>query len=169
MTGLTTALLGRACRVFLTLAYPEGAHTIPPAKAVYLNVAEGQELDALLGQPICQPISSDGRVRGYAFRLGSGTYPHLKLQVVDCDQTGTLVFAVDTHDGLRFDLSAADAERWARIQAANRRLKEQIERGWETEGLMTFKGLLRRDLGEECRPVISQRGCPPDAISGHPE
>jgi hypothetical protein len=32
------------------------------------------------------------------------------------------------------------------LQVANRKLKEQIERAWEAAGIMTFNGLLRREL-----------------------
>ena len=147
MRGLTTALLGRACRVFLTLAYPQGECTIPPAKAAYGHIPSDQPLELLLRPPLCQPILGEGgRVRGYAVRLGSSHYPHLKLQLIDCDQTGTWVFAVDTHDTLRLEPGHADAERWALLQEANRVLKRCIEQAWEADGLLTFNGLLRRDL-----------------------
>ncbi len=147
MTGLTPMLLGRACRIFLSLAYPEGKATIPPSKAAYLDLAGHESLDRLLAPPLCQPITnSKGGVRGYALRLGSADFPHVKLQVTDCGPEGGLVFAVDTHDALSLDPDHPDAPRWAAIQAANRVLKEKIERAWEAEGLMTFNALLRRGL-----------------------
>lgn len=147
MKGLTTALVSRACRIFLTLAYPQGMNPVPPAKAAYLHLDNNQALETVLAPPVCQPLlGAAGHLRGYALRLGSVQYPHLKMQVIDCDHTGTWVFAVDTHDGLRLDPGHADAQRWALLQAANRRLKEQIERAWEAAGLLTFNGLLRRDL-----------------------
>jgi hypothetical protein len=150
MKGFTTDLLSRACRIFLTLAYPGGAATIPLAKRAFLHLDSNQELAALLVPPVCQSIPlADGKLRGYAFRLGSAGYPHLKLQIVDCDQCGTWVFTVDTHDAIRLDPSHADAPRLAQLQAANRQLKEQIERAWEADGLLTFNGLLRRELEEE--------------------
>jgi hypothetical protein len=77
------------------------------------------------------------------------------MQVVDCDQAGTWVFAVDTHDGIRLEPHHADAECWALLQAANRELKRRIEQAWEADGLLTFNGLLRRDLATAsgtCRP-----------------
>jgi hypothetical protein len=147
MKGLTTDLLCRACRIFLTLAYPEGESTIPPSKRAYLHLDSHQDLEAVLVPPVCQPIPlAGGRVRGYALRLGSAGYPHLKLQVVDCNQRGILVFTVDTHDAIRLDPTHADALRLAKLQAANRQLKEQIERAWDAAGLLTFNGLLRREL-----------------------
>jgi hypothetical protein len=35
------------------------------------------------------------------------------------------------------------------LQTANRRLKEQIESAWEEAGLLTFNGLLRRELARK--------------------
>jgi hypothetical protein len=147
MKGLTTDLLSRACRIFLSLAYPGGESTIPSAKQVFFHLGADQDLEAVLVPPVCQPIPlADGRVRGYAIRLGSAGYPHLKLQIVDCNQRGIWVFMVDTHDAIRLGPNHADARRLAQLQAANRQLKEQIERAWDAAGLLTFNGLLRREL-----------------------
>jgi hypothetical protein len=160
MMGLTTPVFSQACRIFLTLAYPDGNHTIPPAKTVYSRIEDSQNLESLLEPPVCQKLTSpEGRVRGFALRLGSSHYPHLKLQVIDCDYTGTWVFGVDTHDGIRLDPGHPDAERLARLQSANQRLKEQIERAWEAEGLLTFAALLRRGLES------AASNCPPAPYS----
>ncbi len=146
LPGLCPALLDQACRIFLELAYPEGESSIPAAKRAYLEVSAETELEDLLGPPLCQILPlPEGGIRGYAFRLGSKTFPHLKLQIVgqgDCD----LVFSVDTHDQVRIDPKHPDAFAWAELQAANRKLKEEIERAWEAAGLLTFNGLLRREL-----------------------
>jgi hypothetical protein len=53
---------------------------------------------------------------------------------------------VDTHDAIRLDPGHPDAAGWARLQAANRQLKAQIELAWEDAGLQTFNSLLRREL-----------------------
>src|SRR5438552_2432273 len=98
MNGLTTALLGRACRIFLELAYPGGEETIPAKRRVYFSVAPDQPLEGFLPPaPAASGIgqvlpAAGGRTRGYAFRLGSAAFPHLKLQVVDYDNAGVLVF-----------------------------------------------------------------------------
>ena len=84
-------------------------------------------------------------IRGYAFRLGSSVFPHLKLQVVG-QSDEELVFSVDTHDQVRVPANHPDAAGWAQIQTANRKLKEEIERAWEAAGLLTFNALLRREL-----------------------
>jgi hypothetical protein len=145
MQGLNVALLRRACRIFLSLGYPGGESTIPPAKRPYWNIAADQPLEALVRPPVCQLLGkSPDEARGYAWRLGSSTYPHLKLQAVDCANDGSWVFAVDTHDTLRLRADDPDAPRWAEIQAENRRLKEEIENAWEEAGLLTFNALLRR-------------------------
>lgn len=146
MTELTTALLAPACRTFLTLAYPGGPQTIPPVKRAYLDLSAEQPLAPLLGPPVGQTLKTpDGQLRGYALRLGSAQFPHLKLQIVRCGDDGSWVFAVDTHDLVQLEPGHPDLERWREIQTANRRCKEQIERAWEKDGLLTFHGLLRRE------------------------
>lgn len=147
MNDLPASLLFRACRIFLTLAYPGGEGTIPASKRNYCHLEAGQPLEPLLAPPVCQVLPAPGGgIRGYAFRLGSATYPNLKLQITDCGQRGDWVFAVDTHDAVKLDPGHPDAPKFAQLQAVNRQLKEQIERAWESEGLLTFNGLLRRQL-----------------------
>lgn len=146
MLGLTTALLGRACQIFLDRAYPEGASTIPPPQNRFLALDAERSLASVLVPPVCQELPRrPGGVCGYTLRLGSARHPHLKLQIVDHEGVGC-IFSVDTHDGFVLDSSHPDAIRWAELQAANRRLKEEIERAWEEAGLLTFNALLRREL-----------------------
>jgi hypothetical protein len=148
MKELTTSLLGRACRTFLTLAYPDGPESIPVPKNGFLNLHCDGPVEEALVPTLCQTLRTEcGGFRGYALRLGSAVYPHLKLQVVHHEASDTWLFAVDTHDNLQLDADDPDADRLARIQVANRELKEAIERAWEREGLVTFNGLLRRELG----------------------
>ena len=45
---------------------------------------------------------------------------------------------------LRLPPGSPDTEGLAVLQAANRRLKEEIERAWEADGLLTLNALLRR-------------------------
>jgi hypothetical protein len=155
MNGLTTALLGRACRIFLTLAYPGGEDTIPEKRRRFLHVDPGQPLETYLppaAADVCQCLTNpDGSFRGYAYRLGSATFPHLKLQVLDYNHGATCLFGVDTHDAFSRQAAAPppdhpDAAGWTRLQVANRQLKEQIERAWEKDGLTTFNSVLRGDL-----------------------
>ena len=147
MTELTTALLGQACRTFLSLAYPNGSESIPSPKCGFLNLNGNGPVEDVLIPSVCQTLRTEsGGFRGYAIRLGSCVYPHLKLQVVHHAASDTWLFAVDTHDNIQLDADDPDAGRLAQIQQANRDLKEQIERAWEQEGLLTFNGLLRREL-----------------------
>jgi hypothetical protein len=155
MNGLTTALLSRACRTFLTLAYPAGEHTIPEKRRPYFHIPPDGELASFLPpSPTAQGIGQvlkgeDGSFRGYAFRLGSAGFPHLKLQVTGSD-ADACIFAVDTHDA--FPRGAGmpppgnpEYELWTALQKNNRQLKERIERAWEEQGLWTFNMLLRFD------------------------
>ena len=147
MRGLTATLLGKACRIFLALAYADGQ--VPAAKRPYAEIQSDQVLEPLLTPPVCQPLPAVAGVsRGYAFRLGCSWFPHLKLQVVDC---GTIpcVFAVDTHDAMKLEGDHPEAERWSQLQESNRSLKLRIERAWEQEGLMTFNELLRQGLAPD--------------------
>jgi hypothetical protein len=148
MTGLTTDLLSRACRTFLALAYPDGEQTIPPTKRRFWDIPPGEPLTSYLAmRDVCEKLlTPEGAVRGYAFRLGSAKFPHVKLQVTDHENGAAWVFIVDTHDALRCSVYPEEAQAWARLQADNRLLKEQIESAWEKAGLLTFNGLLRRAL-----------------------
>lgn len=148
MNGLTTALLGRACRIFLELAYPDGYPTIPPPKNIFFSLRDNQPLEALLTSPVCQPLRTpDGVLRGYSLRLGSAFHPHLKLQIISHDDL-VCIFGVDTHDAIDLQSAYADAARWEQFQKVNRQLKERIEQAWEAAGLLTFNGLLRRELAQ---------------------
>jgi hypothetical protein len=146
MKGLTTALLDRACRIFLELAYPEGRHTIPPPKDAFLALPLDQPPETVLRSSIGQPLPAPcGGIRGYTLRLGSAAFPHLKLQIVQVED-GSWVFSVDTHDAIVLDPLHPDFARWTELQRSNRGLKEQIELAWENAGLLTFNALLRREL-----------------------
>jgi hypothetical protein len=149
MKGLTTALLARACRIFLDNAYPGGVSTIPPPKNVYFDLRPDHPLEPLLGPPVCQPLPDrEGGIRGYSLRLGSAFHPHFKLQIVS-NEEADCVFSVDTHDTISLHSGDPDRLRWTQLQQFNRQLKEQIERAWEADGLTTFNVLLRRELARE--------------------
>lgn len=156
MDQVSNVLLGQACRTFMRLAYPGGSHTIPAAKRVYYDLPLDQPIANFLppvaAPDLCQTLcAEDGNIRGYAFRLGSAHFPHLKLkvQLVDCTQSSTWVFMVDTHDAMPLPANHPDAQAWKTLQATNRTLKEIIELALEKEGLVTFNSLLRGDLKKE--------------------
>ena len=150
MNGLTTDRLSLACRIFLEEAYPAGPETVPPNRRPFLAIPPDQPLAPWLAvRGGCEALSGPGgSLRGYAFRLGSAHFPHLKLQVTGHDNGRACVFTVDTHDAMRVALTGAEAEAWAKLQATNRVLKGRIEHRWEEHGLLTFNELLRRGLAK---------------------
>lgn len=158
-SSVAMPLLACACREFMRLAYPDGPASIPENKRIYLDLpVDGQVEDFLppaaaaegVGQIIPGP---NGGIRGYAMRLGSARFPHLKLklQLIDYNNSTAWVFMVDTHDAFSRDSvqpppDHPDAPGWNALQAANRDLKARIEKAFEQEGLMTFHGLLRGEV-----------------------
>jgi hypothetical protein len=159
MQQIDIGQLRRACRIFLDSAYPGGPETIPVKKRVYYDLpADSAVADFLPPAPaaeeVCQALSVAGKgVRGYALRLGSAHFAHLKLklQLVDSHDATAWVYLVDTHDAFSRDSAQPppahpDAEGWAALQAANRDLKERIEKAFEAAGLTTFNSLLRGGL-----------------------
>jgi len=158
MAAVTTAQLARACRTFMARAYPGGAATIPAKKRIYFELPlDRPAADFLPPAPnaegIVQVLSPEGGGNGWAFRLGSAHFPHLKLklQLVDHEGRTQCVFMVDTHDAFSKNnpqppADHPDAPAWLALQHQNRQLKEEIERDLEAEGLMTFNSLLRSAL-----------------------
>jgi hypothetical protein len=149
MKGLTTGQVSRACQIYMNLAYPDGESSVPPAKHGFLNISPEQKLEELLVPPHCQTLTGmGGRFRGYSLRLGSASYPHLKLKMELPDKGAGhhWVFGVDTHDDWCLDPCHPDAPALQRLKKLNQQLKEKIERAWEEAGVLTFNGLLREAL-----------------------
>lgn len=159
MESLSAETLARGCNIFMTLAYPSGISTVPDKKKPYYSIPLDCRVNDYLppapaAEGICQVLNAPGGgVRGFAFRLGSQCFPHLKLKVqfIDYVNVTAWVFMVDTHDA--FSRSSfhppadhPDAKAWRELQKKNRELKEKIESRFEQEGLETFNSLLRRDL-----------------------
>ncbi len=153
---VTIALLARACHTFMRLAYPSGPDSIPPSKRPYYDLPLDRAVEEFLppapvAQEVCQVIPGPGDgARGYALRLGSDRFPHLKLkaQLIDYNNSTAWVFMVDTHDAFSRESfhpppDHPDAPGWQALQSANRELKSKIEKALEQEGLVTFHALLR--------------------------
>ena len=91
MNELSTRELAVACRIFMDLAYPEGVRTIPEFKLPFFEMtAEHSLIEFLPPAPRSVGVSKTlsrnaGGMFGYEFRLGSATYPHLKLRVQSMD------------------------------------------------------------------------------------
>jgi hypothetical protein len=161
--AFTTQDLALACRLFLELAYPDGAHSIPDSKRPYCDIPSDASPDdylppAKLATSVCQDLSQlKGGVRGYEFRLGSMAHPHLKLriQIVDFHDRDVWVYSVDTHD--RFlratqHLNPEDAKTWRRLLEQNRSLKHRIEEALASAGYLTPKSLMKLDLTVPVKP-----------------
>jgi hypothetical protein len=158
--NLTTQDLATACGLFLKIAYPDGAATIPANKLAYNNIPPDEPIEAYLPPAksaigVCQDLSkTKAGIPGYEFRLGSNRFPHLKLRIqrMEYHDEHVWVFSVDTHD--RFHLAAQhlpadEAEHWRRIVEQNRMDKQQIEAALAEAGFITPKSLLRLDLTED--------------------
>ena len=153
MHSLTTQNLAKACRIFMELAYPDGADTIPQNKRAYYEICTDSPLHELVppakaALTVCQALPA---AHGYAFRLGSTAYPHLKLciQSVAFHERTVWVYSVDTHDGgpqLAKLISADDAKLWRAIIDQNRELKQEIESALGVAGFLTPNNLLQLDL-----------------------
>src|SRR5438552_9438547 len=104
MQELTTPVLAQACRIFMGLAYPEGPSSIPDKKRPYYEIPLDQPVTAFVPPATCaggvcqESRSEKGTLCGYAFRLGSSGFPHLKLrlQLVNLSNRPTWVFMVDS-------------------------------------------------------------------------
>jgi len=171
MPLLSTPLLAPACRIFMDLAYPDGAPSIPEHKRPYCHIPDGARTDDYLcpapqAQGICQKLADDC----YTFRLGSKGYANLKMKV-QCVVEGRAchcVFAVDTHDAFSKEHTQPpadhpDAAAWLELQSANRALKEKIEAAWDAAGILTHNGLLRAELKAD---TLAALGPPAAARSG---
>lgn len=160
MMTLTTDTLVQACRIFFSLAYPDGEATVPGSKSECLKLPPGQSVtDPTPLQHLPPGLlevqwNTDGSLGGYALRLGCRHFPHLKLRAHRRVESGReyWLFTVDTHDAFsrnehRPPPDHPDAPAWMALQKANADLKVQIERAWEAAGLETFNSLLRASLG----------------------
>ena len=160
MDLFTARDLGRACRIFLELAYPAGSALIPADVRPYAEIgADGAVTDYLAPAPlslrVCQKLipEKDGAT-GFAFRLGRHGYRHLKLRVQQMEHRchEVWVFSVETHD--RFLIandkqSASEMELLKDLKKTNEQLKAAIEKAFAKADLLTPTELLRIDLTAE--------------------
>lgn len=141
----------------MSLAYPDGAASIPASKRCYHELPADSTIadylpPAAKSTSICQDLAKRaGGLVGYEFRLGSEHYPHLKLrvQLVDCHEHKLWVYSVDTHDGFHHAtqfLNDEEAAAWRALVDRNRALKHQIEDALGKAGFITPVRLLRIDL-----------------------
>lgn len=157
MDSLSTQQLAQACRIFLDVAYPGGLGTIPVNRRPYYDIPLDRPLaDFVLPAPraqgICQEMPRrNGAFHGYAFRLGSAGYLHLKLrvQLIQHHDQELWVYSVDTHDGVlqvTRGSTPEEAEQWKLMVEQNRQMKHDIEEALSLAGYLTPRDLLQLDL-----------------------
>ncbi len=164
MPLLSTTLLAPACRLFMELAYPDGASSMPEHKRPYSQIPDDAATEDYLcpaprAQGVCQKLAD----HCYTFRLGSKHYANLKMKV-QCVADGGVchcVFAVDTHDAFSPQHAQPppghpEAAAWLELQAANRALKDKIEAAWDAAGILTHKGLLRAELHPQAMAALRE-------------
>jgi CheY-like chemotaxis protein len=79
--------------------------------------------------------------QSFVLRLGSADYPHMKLALWEAYYRGEYVFAVDCHDGFKFDSNNPDYQEWLLLKDKNRQRKLKIEEAWFVAGMPTIKRL----------------------------
>ncbi len=162
MVGLTTELMTKACRIFFSLAYPNGSAQIPEDKLILLELPPGQLLTEYHAtSPLPRSLfrvlhDNNGNEAGAELRLGRPGFPHLKMKVQKVQHSPEVmwVFSVDTHDKFSDEhylppADHPDADAWHELQQTNAALKNQIEHAWEAAGLLTFNAVLKLDLYED--------------------
>ncbi len=146
LRGLRLDLLRSATEIYLKLAYPGGADTVPEPVRRRLVWRDGCEPDVLL---CAAPFERAGKAADrsaqiYALRLGNHRYPHMKLQIQPWPNDAGFMLSVNSHDQVSgLDPSAEGAQAFRELQAENQRLKETIEEAWDDAGLPTFLRYLR--------------------------
>jgi CheY-like chemotaxis protein len=145
---LTPAHVRRALDIYLAAAWPRGAGSIPA-----LSLEELRGLAALeqLFARFERVEGGGGGLKRYALRLGNERYPFMKFVVQEHLVNGEYFFSVDTHDQLDIRADNPEYAEWQRLKAYNRRLKLEIEDGWDRAGLPTHADL--RVLMEELARV----------------
>ncbi len=146
LVGLSSEILCRAIRVFLSQAYPNG--DVPASKQHFLNLDESHPLDVWLSQKgVERPRDvSPGLNVKYAIRLGNSSYPHMKMLIALMEPTGEPVFGVDTHDRLEVPPGSPEEAGLKELQAKNKELARIIERTWEEKGVPTQASHLKNYL-----------------------
>jgi hypothetical protein len=150
MAPLPLDILRPACRLFLDIAYPDGPETIPEARLPFHRIpADADVRDYLPPAPLAHGNVTilTGVYDGYSIRLGSASFPFLRLTLQQMsNRTGSVwLCGVDTHDAWHHP-DHPDAAAWLSLQAANRELKARIESAWDAAGLLTHNRLLRQEL-----------------------
>lgn len=88
----------------------------------------------------------------FSLRLGNRAYPHMKLVIERSPDGRHTLFRADTHDRhVQIKSDSPEAKMFAELTRKNQEIAQRIEKSWEANGLMTFKGYLREDLEKRMR------------------
>jgi len=137
LNELTTALLKKAIRLYLDIAYdkPEDREKHWPG----LRLDEGMQGRELLVQFIDEShYTEDVLSQRYVLRLGNRRYPHMKLVVEEFVIPNRYYVGVDTHDQLPVRPDDPEYAAWQELRRFNRDVKEAIEEKWTAEGVPTM-------------------------------
>lgn len=143
---LTPALVRRAVRIYMELAWPDASAAHPVFEPRRLESATSiDELFALCTGP---PKGDAGPLLDrYTLRLGNARYPFMKFVVQEYLLDEQYFFSVDTHDDLDIRPDNPDYAGWLEIKRHNRELKQAIESAWAEAGLPTHGELRRLAVG----------------------
>ena len=133
----------KAVGLYLQLAYSSRDIPTPVRQRVAALDAAGTSIwDSDLFEKA--PAESGTR---YSLRLGSASYPHMKLVIEAAPDGSGALFRVDTHDRhIRPAEGSKEHSDFIALQDRNAKLAAEIEAAWVAEGVLTFKEYLRRDL-----------------------
>lgn len=138
--------LRRAVRVYLDLAYPQGApepatEKIPPADAdlrAWL-MSERVERDP--------PDAPFEEVRSFILRLGNAMYPHMKLRLSRPPRDSIYLLSVDAHDAfLHAEPGSPDHEALEQLKRHNAEVASAVMDAWNRAELPTEHNYLRERL-----------------------
>ena len=91
-------------------------------------------------------------VRSFALRLGNSSYPHMKLRLSRPPKEDGFVFSVDSHDAfLAAAAGSPDSKALEQLKSHNAEIAKLISRAWDSAGLPTQQGYLRRKLRQAKR------------------
>lgn len=142
ITEITPALINEAVTLYLRHAYDSSESAA--GKAV--KFAEDDTAKDIVSRFRDESDPRPEATRSYVLQLGSEEYPHMKLALWEAYFHDEFVFAIDCHDGFRFDENCPDYQEWLKVKDRNRLRKQQIELSWYDAGLPTLRRLKETSL-----------------------
>jgi CheY-like chemotaxis protein len=139
LEDMTPALVRRAVRVYLALAWPGDED--PRPRITLADLEDANTIPELLAR-FERPRASEGAaLQRYTLRLGNRRYPFMKFVVQEYLVDEEYFFSVDTHDDLDVRADSPDYDAWLELKKQNLALKRKIEAAWARDGLPTNEDL----------------------------